>query len=73
MRHLLELTPDEILLLPARVIQLARLGLLVPKPRLPHRFTAAGLGAVLAAMALPDVALAAEEEHLAATAADHES
>jgi hypothetical protein len=70
MRHLRDLTPDEVLLLPARVICTTGLRLLIAATRLPHRLAVTRVRAGVAAVPLSTVAVSAEEEHLAAPAAN---
>lgn len=73
MRHLREVTPVEVALMACAVIRAAGLRALVASPRLAHGLAPSCCGAILVAVSLPGVARAAEEEHLPAPAAGHES
>jgi hypothetical protein len=73
MRHLRDLEPIEVRLLPRRVLGPTHLGLLVAPARREPRLAAADLGADVAAIHVAVVAPPAQEEHLAATAAADEA
>ena len=72
MRHLRGVTLIEVTLLTGRMADPAGLGPLVCAARRSERIAARRLGAVVVAIPVSVVTVGAQEEHLAASPADHE-